>query len=303
MLQTNKKTFLYSFFTSLIFIFGLFLSAHGQASNLSSVRLTVNPSSVKQGDNVTFSVTGAQPNQQICIDDAGSVNCLNGVTNSSGSISETVQITGSVGTHTFKVRVGGSTGPVAPSATASLRVSSIMYANYNECAIANAGNMNVNCCEVGTVPSTDACFSQLLTPPDPTITPYTGGNTGVPSYVGNVSTPGFCENDPNLVWDDASKSCLPKNLQCTDDSLACSKSLEDLAVKLLTYLLYFAGIIAVIIIVWGGYLYITSAGNEEQAEKGQKAMTNAVIGVVLVIMALVIVRLISTTVITGNLGQ
>ncbi|MBL8029735.1 MAG: hypothetical protein JNN11_00615 [Candidatus Doudnabacteria bacterium] len=345
MLKINKKTFFYSFFISLIFTFGLFFSVNGQALDLTNVRLTVSPVNSADGTSVTFSVTGAQPSQQVCIVEQGSVvGCLSGLTNSAGTISQLVKITGA-GPHTFGVRIGGQTGPVAPSASATLLVSE--FSSYNAC-VSQTGDVNgccvdskvvttdacysnqpktvtipnatpkysnyqqcaanepspVDCCKVTMVPSTDTCFTTLPIGPDigNGTTPL-GGNTGVPGYIGNVSTPGWCENDPSLVWDEPSKSCLPKNLQCTSGSLACAGSLEELAIKILTYLLYFAGIIAVIVIVWGGYLYITSAGNEEQAEKGQKAMTNAIIGVVIVIMALVIVRVISTAVGTGNIGQ
>src|SRR4051812_8481916 len=38
------------------------------------------------------------------------------------------------------------------------------------------------------------------------------------------------------------------------------------------YMLAFAGGIAVVFIIIGGYLYITAAGNEEQAEKGRKTL-------------------------------
>ena len=45
-------------------------------------------------------------------------------------------------------------------------------------------------------------------------------------------------------------------------------------------------------VIIGGYQYLTSAGNEESAEKGQKTITNAVIGLVVIILAWVIINVI-----------
>lgn len=58
----------------------------------------------------------------------------------------------------------------------------------------------------------------------------------------------------------------------------------------------------VLFIIIGGFLLITAGGNEEQAEKGKKVMTNAVIGMVVVIMAFAIVRIVANT-LTSNLGS
>lgn len=62
-----------------------------------------------------------------------------------------------------------------------------------------------------------------------------------------------------------------------------------------TYLLPLAGIIAVAFIIIGGYQYIFSGANEEMAEKGKKTLTNAVIGLVIIILSYVIVRIVART--------
>src|SRR5438876_5244694 len=55
---------------------------------------------------------------------------------------------------------------------------------------------------------------------------------------------------------------------------------QDTVIKVINILLYLAGILAVIFVIWGGYLYITSGGNEESAAKGRKALMYALIGLV-----------------------
>jgi hypothetical protein len=81
-------------------------------------------------------------------------------------------------------------------------------------------------------------------------------------------------------------------------SISGSRSLTDLLMSIIQLMLIFAGIIAVAFIIVGGYWYITSAGNEEQAEKGKGTLVNAIIGVVIVILSYVIVGIVSNLV--GN---
>jgi hypothetical protein len=52
------------------------------------------------------------------------------------------------------------------------------------------------------------------------------------------------------------------------------------------------GILSVWFIIYGGFQYITSRGNEEQAEGGKKTLTNAIIGLVIVILSYIIVTVI-----------
>lgn len=60
-------------------------------------------------------------------------------------------------------------------------------------------------------------------------------------------------------------------------------------------LLVLAGTVSVLFIVIGGFFYLSSAGNDEQAEKGKKILINSVIGLVVIIMAGTIVRLIASS--------
>lgn len=54
-----------------------------------------------------------------------------------------------------------------------------------------------------------------------------------------------------------------------------------------------AGLIAVAFIIYGGFRYITSGGNDEAAEAGKKILTNAIIGLVIIIFSYVIVVVIA----------
>lgn len=69
-------------------------------------------------------------------------------------------------------------------------------------------------------------------------------------------------------------------------------SLTDFIGAIIRLLMLLAGIIAVIFIILGGYRYITSAGNQENSKAAIKSITNAVIGLIIVIAAWLVINLV-----------
>jgi len=63
-----------------------------------------------------------------------------------------------------------------------------------------------------------------------------------------------------------------------------------------------AGLIAVAFIIYGGFRYITSAGNEEAAESGKNTLTNAIIGLVIIILSYVIVAVLINALARGDVN-
>jgi uncharacterized membrane protein YwzB len=68
-----------------------------------------------------------------------------------------------------------------------------------------------------------------------------------------------------------------------------------LLLAIIKLLLTFAGVIAVVMLVLGGYWYMAAGGNEEMSEKGKKTIINFVLGLVVVLLAYTIVTIISDT--------
>jgi hypothetical protein len=71
-----------------------------------------------------------------------------------------------------------------------------------------------------------------------------------------------------------------------------SQSLSDLITRVIDILLTFAAVIAIVFVIIGGYQYLASGGNEESAEKGKKTLINAIIGVVVIVLAYAIINVI-----------
>lgn len=55
---------------------------------------------------------------------------------------------------------------------------------------------------------------------------------------------------------------------------------------------FWAGIVCVIIIIIAGYFYVTSAGNASTVKRAKDALTGAVIGLVVIILAFTITQFI-----------
>ncbi len=71
-----------------------------------------------------------------------------------------------------------------------------------------------------------------------------------------------------------------------------SGDLMDIISRLVTWVLIFAGALAVIYLVYGGIMYITAGGDAEKATKGRTALINAIIGIVIILLAIVIVNFV-----------
>lgn len=95
----------------------------------------------------------------------------------------------------------------------------------------------------------------------------------------------------------------PSNNQalCNGTGLNCqSTSVNGLIQTVIDWLLGIAFALAVLFLIIGGFWYITSAGNEETAEKGKSTAINAIIGIVIIILSYVIINVISNLVASPN---
>src|SRR3989338_7065980 len=56
-------------------------------------------------------------------------------------------------------------------------------------------------------------------------------------------------------------------------------------IRVVQYLLGFLGLLAVIIVIYGGYLWMTAAGNATRIEEAQKVLKNGLIGLAIILAA------------------
>ncbi len=81
-----------------------------------------------------------------------------------------------------------------------------------------------------------------------------------------------------------------------DPALTKATTARELIQKIVNFALSFLGLVATVIVIYGGVLYVTSRGDETQATEGKKAISYAVIGIVIILGSFAIVNtLLSAT--------
>lgn len=68
-----------------------------------------------------------------------------------------------------------------------------------------------------------------------------------------------------------------------DEALTENTNARDFIESIVNFALSFLGLITVVIMIYGGILYVTSRGDEGQTEKAKKAITYAVIGIIIIL--------------------
>jgi hypothetical protein len=88
---------------------------------------------------------------------------------------------------------------------------------------------------------------------------------------------------------------LPETIAGTDPS-----DFQAVVTRVIGMLLGIFGSVALLVIIWAGFRYLTSGGNAQRAEAAKKTFLNALIGFVIVLLAFVILRVIETLIIRGT---
>lgn len=91
---------------------------------------------------------------------------------------------------------------------------------------------------------------------------------------------------PSLVKASVLQDALT-TAQATNDKARLAEA-EDpafLVGNIIKYALGFVGTIFLVLIIYGGFLWMTAAGNDQQVEKARKILTQATIGLLIVVLA------------------
>ena len=70
--------------------------------------------------------------------------------------------------------------------------------------------------------------------------------------------------------------------------------------NIVRYLLGFLGVIAIIIILYGGFDWLTSAGNEEKVGQAKKIITAGIIGLIIIFVSYAIAAFVITQLMTAT---
>ncbi len=67
-------------------------------------------------------------------------------------------------------------------------------------------------------------------------------------------------------------------------------SLRELVLRIVNYFLTFLGLLAVLMIIYGGVTYVISAGNDEAVGNAKKIIMYALIGIIVILLSFVLVN-------------
>jgi len=109
------------------------------------------------------------------------------------------------------------------------------------------------------------------------------------SSTSNVNDSGDCPDG----FTSKGPLCIPDNPFGDGDGIAGKGTVGELATAIISILLGLSGIVAVIMIIIGGYQFMTARGNETQSTNGRKTLVNALIGLAIVIVSYAVVQAIT----------
>lgn len=81
----------------------------------------------------------------------------------------------------------------------------------------------------------------------------------------------------------------PPPKEYIDPSLQAEKPVRERVLDVVNYILTFVGLIAVVMMIFFGFLWLTSGGNDEQVERGKKGVIYVALGILLILFAYVLV--------------
>ncbi len=84
---------------------------------------------------------------------------------------------------------------------------------------------------------------------------------------------------------------------CSPDGVATLQCIPIVLQNLLVWLFGLVGLVAVILVAYGGIKFILSGGDPKQVDSARKTITFALLGLVVVVSSFVIINLVAT--ITG----
>jgi len=79
-----------------------------------------------------------------------------------------------------------------------------------------------------------------------------------------------------------------------------SGTLPSIIAQIINGLLSILGTLFIVLIIYGGFKWMTSQGNEDKVKKARELMINATIGVIIVLLAYLIVKTVIDIIVTGN---
>ena len=93
---------------------------------------------------------------------------------------------------------------------------------------------------------------------------------------------------------------LDVGLNYGDETGLGTKDIRAGVMSIVNALLGFLGVLAIIIILWGGFRWLTSGGNEEKVGEAKKIIASGIIGLIIIFTAYAIATFVVTQLISAT---
>jgi hypothetical protein len=100
--------------------------------------------------------------------------------------------------------------------------------------------------------------------------------------------PALAESDPTSFSDGLSQA----GSFADSNDLGKARSTKEILQSIVKWLLSLVGTIAVISLIYGGFLYVTSQGEENQTEKAKNIILYSVIGIIIIGISAIVVNVV-----------
>ena len=108
------------------------------------------------------------------------------------------------------------------------------------------------------------------------------GLLGTSLFAQNATAANVCEHSSNFFSITRWCEDLPENPDFTTGKEEIANYILILVANIYGMITDIASYVAVILVMWGGFLYVTSSGDPGKSTKGQKTIINSLIGIVIV---------------------
>ncbi len=107
-----------------------------------------------------------------------------------------------------------------------------------------------------------------------------------------------CSDEEGTSFVDFDGEFAPPDAEGYAEGITQTSSAREFIVNVTNFVLSFLGLAAVVVIIYGGFLYVTAGGEQEKADKGKKSVMYAVMGIIIVLISYALVN----TIIMGAAG-
>lgn len=79
-----------------------------------------------------------------------------------------------------------------------------------------------------------------------------------------------------------------------------TRELRESAMNIVQVFLGFLGVLAILIVLWGGFRWMTAGGSEDKVSEAKKIITSGVIGMIIILTALAITNFVLNSLLTAT---